>query len=85
MTITNIFDAALCGDMDKLKQYYEGNINYIDKCTKLNLLQTVMCGNDKYLERLDIVSFLIQEGIEVNYQGGKNKKMLYICYTHLQN
>lgn len=82
MTITNIFDAALCGDMNMLKQYYEGNVNCVDEYTKLNLLQTVMCGNGKYMERLEITSFLIHEGIEVNAQGGKNKKnALHLLYS----
>ena len=66
MTITNIFDTALCGDLEKIKHYYDGNINCVNKSTKINLLQTVVCGNEKYRERLDIIAFLIQEGIEVN-------------------
>lgn len=84
MTITDIFDAALCGDLEKVKQYYEGDINCVDKYTKLNLLQTVMCGNEKYAERLAIISFLLQEGIEVNSQEGKHKQnALHLLYSSL--
>lgn len=84
MTITNIFDAALCGDLEKVKQYYEGNINCVNKYTNFNLLQTVMCGDENYTERLEIISFLIQEGIDVNFQGAKDKEnALHLLYSSI--
>lgn len=84
MTITNIFDAALCGDLEKIKHYYDGNINCVNESTKLNLLQTVVCGKEKYRERLDIISFLIHEGIDVNSQEGKDKQnALHLLYSSL--
>lgn len=84
MTITNSFDAALCGDFEKFISYYEGNVNCVNENTKLNLLHTVMCGSEKYDERIRTISFLIKEGIEVNSLDGKDKQnalhLLYASY-----
>jgi len=79
MTICDIFDAALYADMEKLKQYYTGDINCVNEFTKLNLLQTVLCESEKYEERLEIISFLIKEGINVNYIDGKDKYNALHC------
>ncbi|MBR6403821.1 MAG: hypothetical protein IKS48_10605 [Eubacterium sp.] len=82
MTIVNIFDAVLAGDYKAFKNFYDGNINCINKYTDLNLLQTVMCKEDKYDERIKIISYLIKEGIDVNKVGGKAKgNALHILYS----
>ena len=79
MTICNIFDAASCADKEKLKQYYTGDINCVNEFTKLNLLQTVLLENGNYEERLDIISFLLEEGINVNYLESKDKQNALHC------
>ena len=82
MAIVNVFDAALAGDFEVFKQYYDGNINCINKFTKLNLLQTAVCAGNRINERIDIISYLIKEGIDVNYVGGKDKgNALHILYS----
>ncbi len=82
MEISNIFDAAYQGDFNKLKQYYNGDINCVDKYNGANLLQAVMCKGGKYQERLEIISFLLNEGIDVNYSGSKNKQnALHYLYS----
>ena len=82
MTIGSVFDAALVGDFKLFKQYYNGDINCIDKYTNLNLLQTVLCEEDRYNERIEIITFLIEEGIDVNKVGGKSKgNALHILYS----
>ncbi|WP_408072002.1 ankyrin repeat domain-containing protein [Butyrivibrio sp. JL13D10] len=74
MTICDIFDAAYQGDFDMLKQYYKGDINCVDKYNGLNLLQAVMSKDGKYQERLEIVTFLLDEGIDVNFVDNKDKE-----------
>ncbi len=82
MTIGNVFDAVLAGDYKIFKHYYDGNINCINKNTNLNLLQTVVCKEDRYNERREIINYLIQEGIDINRVGGKGKgNALHILFS----
>ncbi|SCY28549.1 hypothetical protein [Butyrivibrio sp. INlla14] len=79
-----IFDAALMGDFELLMKMYKGDVNCINEDTKLNLLQTIMCGDGNYEQRKAMVFFLIDEGIDINYQGGKHKRnALHILYSSL--
>lgn len=82
MTIINVFDAALEGNLRKFKQLYKGNINIINEDTKLNLLQTVVCRGGNYSERLKIIDFLLEKGIDVNYVKTTNgMNALHLLYS----
>ena len=74
MNICNIFDAAEYGDINSLKKYYDGDINIVNKYTKLNLLQTVICGNADIDKGIDIITFLLEAGIDINYVDSKDKQ-----------
>ena len=74
MEIKNIYNAAIYGYFDEFKQYFDGDINYIDKFNGKSLLQLVMLDGDRYKDRLEIISFLINEGIDVNFVDRKNKQ-----------
>lgn len=43
MTITNIFDAAIEGSFERLREFYTRDIDAVDQYTGLHLLQTVVC------------------------------------------
>lgn len=82
MTICNVFDAVSCGDIKMLKHYYTGDVNCVNQYTGLNLLQTVLCGEGRYKERLGIVTFLLAEGIDVNFADNKDKEnALHYLYS----
>lgn len=86
MLITDIYDAAREGNFDELKLYYQGNINLINESTKMNLLQTVICGKHNYKERLEIIDFLLSEGIDVNYLEVKEQmNALHLLYSSVTN
>ncbi len=74
MKITNVFDAVLEGTVEDFKKYYNGNVNQINPYTKLNLLSTVVL-NDKYEEsKLEIIKFLVAEGIDISFTDRKYKR-----------
>lgn len=79
MTICNIFVAAQCADMNEMRKFYSGDINCIDKFNKLNLLQNLLLNSGKYEERLEILDFLLKEGIDVNYIDEKDKYNALHC------
>lgn len=83
MAIVDVFDAVLQGDINMFKKYYDGNPNCLDKYNGLNLLQSVICKGGNYKERLDIISFLLNEGIDVNYLDSNNKQnaLHYLFYN----
>lgn len=82
MLITDIHDAAREGSFHKLKLYYQGNVNLINESTKLNLLQTVICGKNNYKERLEMIDFLLSEGIDVNYlEEREQMNALHLLYS----
>lgn len=71
MKIVNIFDAVKEGNFKEFQRFYTGNINVINEFTQLNLLQTALLSVSNETERLKIVSFLLEKGIDVNYQDSK--------------
>lgn len=82
MTIINVFDAAREGDINEFKRLYKGDINIIDKYTKLNLLQMVLSEKGNYIQRLKIVHFLLKNGIDVNYVDRKDRmNALHLLYS----
>lgn len=82
MTIIDVFDAALEGNIKEFKRLYKGDINIIDEYTKLNLLQTVVCRGKNYKERLKIIDFLLKKGIDINYIETKNgMNALHLLYS----
>ncbi|MDO5155747.1 MAG: hypothetical protein Q4D51_07260 [Eubacteriales bacterium] len=83
MTITNIFDAAIEGSFEQFQEFYDGDIGAVNKYTGLNLLQTVVCGCENYDERIEMIRFLLSEGIDVNYLDKKDRmNVLHLLYNN---
>ena len=62
-----VFEATQIGDFKLLKDLYSGSINQVNK-EQLNLLSVVLTNSDKIDDRIKIVNFLIDRGIDINYQ-----------------
>lgn len=81
MRIVNIFDAAKEGNFEALQKFYNGNINQINEFTGLNLLQSTLISSNNIDERLKIVDFLLNKGIDVNYSDKKyQRNALHILF-----
>lgn len=74
MKIVNVFDAVKEGDFEEFQRLYTGDINEINKFTQLNLLQTTLINTNNEDGRLKIINFLIESGINVNYQDCKYQR-----------
>lgn len=67
MLVYNAFSAVRDGTFDQFKNYYSGNVDETDKFEGLNLLCMAMTNDDNPEEKLKIVHFLLQAGIDVNF------------------
>ncbi|MES5892595.1 MULTISPECIES: ankyrin repeat domain-containing protein [Bacillus cereus group] len=83
MRILNVFDAVREGDFEDFKKIYDGDINQIDSDLDINLLCMAMTNNKNSSEKLKIINFLLEEGIDINYTTLKDKRnalhMFYFC------
>ncbi|MBJ8057188.1 ankyrin repeat domain-containing protein [Bacillus cereus] len=83
MRILNVFDAVREGDFEDFKKIYDGDINQIDSDLDINLLCMAMTNNKNSSEKLKIIKFLLEEGIDINYTTAKDKRnalhMFYFC------
>lgn len=84
MRITNIFDAVREGTYDDVKKFYNGDINIIDEYTGLNLLCLAVVNDKNPHDKINIIKFLISEGIDVNYKDNKyNRNALHNFYFNV--
>ncbi|MDG2800029.1 ankyrin repeat domain-containing protein, partial [Vibrio parahaemolyticus] len=83
MRILNVFDAVREGDFEDFKKIYDGDINQIDSDLDINLLCMALTNNKNSSEKLKIIKFLLEEGIDINYTTAKDKRnalhMFYFC------
>lgn len=84
MRITNIFDAVREGTYDDVRKYYNGDINIINEYTGLNLLCLAVVNDKNPHDKIDIINFLISEGIDVNYKDKRyNRNALHNFYFNV--
>lgn len=84
MKILNIFDAARDGTLDDLKRFYDGNINQVDEELDINLLCIALANDKNPNEKIKIINFLIEEGIDLNYSTKKNNRnALHMFYFNV--
>lgn len=74
MKIVNMFDALIEGNFKEFQRLYNGNINDINEFTQLNLLQTTLVNTNNEGERIKIISYLLSNGININYQDKKYRR-----------
>lgn len=75
MIIIDIFDAAIDGTYDDFMRFYsKEKLNIVEQDTKLNLLCTATCSDENPEDKLKIMRFLIDEGIDINFKDAKKKR-----------
>lgn len=74
MKIFNVFDAVNQGNYEQFNRFYDGNVNAIDKYSKLNLLSLCLVEDSNQEDRIKIIKFLIKEGIDINYIDKKYRR-----------
>ncbi len=70
----DIFDPVREGNYDEFIKQYDGNVNSVDKYSKLNLLQMAVVNGEHPQEKIKIIEFLLKQGIDINYVDSKNKR-----------
>ena len=82
MTITNVFDAIRDGTYEEFQKYYNGDIDAVHERLGLNLLQFALVNGNGIEEKKKIIKFLLQEGIDINFEDLKSKRnALHIFYS----
>lgn len=74
MTISDVFDAVREGTYEEFLKWYDGNINQIDKYTNLNLLEMAVVNDKQAQEKIKIIDYLLEHGININFVDSKNKR-----------
>ena len=84
MKITNVFDAVRDGTYEEFISFYNGNINIISESLGLNLLSLALVNDKNPHEKLEIINFLISEGIDINFTDKKDKRnALHVFYFNV--
>lgn len=84
MTIVNIFDAIRDGTFEEFKNYYDGNINFVNERIGLNLLQFALVNDKNPNDKIEIIKFLLDEGININFLDLKDKRnALHVFYFNV--
>lgn len=83
MVITDMFDAAREGNFEAFVKYFTGDVNSINQFSDFNCLQLAVTRNFNVADRLNIMRFLIEKGIDLNYKDKKVKRnALHVLYFH---
>lgn len=83
MAFMNIFDAARDGDFEMFKRLFTGDVNCINKYSSYNYLQLAVTEDSNRDGRLNIIRFLIDKGVDINYQDRKLKRnALHVLFFH---
>lgn len=74
MTISDVFDAVKDGTYEEFLEFYNDDINQIDKYTNLNLLEMAVTNGKRTEEKLKIIDFLIKQRIDINFVEKKYRR-----------
>ena len=74
MTIVDVFDAALEGNVNEFYRYFDSNVNQVNKYTRLNLLSTVVLDDTNAEGRIKIIKTLLFRGIDATFIDSKFKR-----------
>ena len=79
--VYDLFSAVGGGTFKEFKKFYQGEINQVNKYSKLNLLQMAFTNDEQPEEKMKIIEFLLRKGIDINYQDKKDQQnALHIFY-----
>ncbi len=83
MASMDIFDAARDGEFEMFKRLFTGDVNCINKYSSYNYLQLAVTEDSNRDGRLNIIRFLIDKGVDINYQDRKLKRnALHVLFFH---
>ncbi|MBP2623222.1 ankyrin repeat domain-containing protein [Streptococcus oricebi] len=71
MKITTVFDAVQYGTFEEFKELYNGDVNQLFTYGHLNLLLFTLTDYSRLDDKVKIIKFLLEEGIDVNCIGGR--------------
>jgi len=74
MKIVHVFDAVKDGTYDDFISMFDGNVNQVNKYTKLNLLETAVANDNNANDKKKIIRHLISCGIDINFVDAKFKR-----------
>ena len=81
MKITDAYDAALEGNYDEFLKRFDGDVTQVEPSTHFNLLMAAAAQESSAEDRLKIMKYLLDHGIDVNFTDKKQSAMHCICYT----
>lgn len=74
MRIIDVFDAVEMGTFEEFKKFYNGDINQVNENIHMNLLQKSLVREGKTEDKIKIIKFLLNEGIDINYISQDTKR-----------
>lgn len=85
MKITDAYDAALEGNYDEFLKRFDGDVTQVEPSTHFNLLMAAAAQESSAEDRLKIMKYLLDHGIDVNFTDKKTKRnalhlLYYNCY-----
>ncbi len=79
--MTDVYDAIQEGTFEDFKKFYNGDINQVNKYTKLNLLQYAVASDENKKEKIKIIKYLLDNGVDINFLEKKdNRNALHIFF-----
>lgn len=80
----NIFKIAQEGTFEEFYSVFKGDINQMSN-DNMNLLNVVLTSNSLLEEKVKIVQFLVNEGIDVNYLDSDKRNVLHNFFQYKAN
>ncbi|MVN84899.1 ankyrin repeat domain-containing protein [Listeria monocytogenes] len=74
MKIVDVYDAVEQGTFEEFKKFYNGDIHQVNEFTHMNLLQKALVREGNAEEKIKIIKFLLDEGIDINYVDKDTKR-----------
>lgn len=66
MRIKSVYEAAMWGTYQQFTDFFDGNINEIDKESGFTLLIASMVNQEMLTDKMEIIRFLLDNGADVN-------------------
>lgn len=81
MILANVFDATREGNWEAFQKFYNGSVNQLNPHTGYNLLQLAVTSTQNPEERLQIIRFLLEHGIDLAYkEPAQQRNVLHIAF-----